>query len=101
MPCILQGVAGDGKRDPAVGLALGVIANPAQAVVGQPGRAAAASGDFLGRGIDDLHPQFLGVAPDDLGQFLDRVEIQSARACENGREAGPRAGRCAWWRRSA
>ena len=71
-----QGVAGDGKRDLPVGPALGVIADPAEPIVRQPGRAAAAAGDFRRRVVDDLHPQLLRVAADDLRQLLDRVEVQ-------------------------
>ncbi len=45
----VQGIPGHGNGDLAVGPALGIIANPAETIVGQPGRASAASGDFFGR----------------------------------------------------
>ena len=82
-------------------LAGGVVADPAEAVVGDARRAAAADGDLGGGLVVELDPQLGGVAADDLGQLLDAVEIEVLADLEAVAQAGPRAGRCGSWRRSA
>ena len=65
-PLHFQGIAGDRQADAAIGPGQGVVADPAEAVVGQSRRAAAAPGDLVGGPVGDLDPQLGRIAADDL-----------------------------------
>ena len=70
-----QCITGDREGDPSVVAAQRVVADPAEAIVGQPGRAAAPQGDLRGRLVVRLDAKLTHVAAHDLRQFLDAVEI--------------------------
>ena len=54
----------------------GEIANPAQAVIGEPRRAPAPLGNLVGRRIVHRHVELHGRPPHDLGQILPRIEVE-------------------------
>ena len=76
MPCMSRASRTSGGRDPAVGFAGGIVADPAEPIVGQSRRAAAAAGDLVGGLVVDRHLQLRGIARDDLGQLLHGVKIE-------------------------
>ena len=61
----MQGVAGNKEADPPVRPDLGIVPNPAEEPVGNPGRAPRPAGDLLGGLGLDLDGEDGGGAPDD------------------------------------
>src|SRR6266511_1621336 len=69
-------------RDPAVAPDLGVVADPPEEPVGDPGRYSGSSRDLLGsRGLH-RGPQDAGGTVHDLGQLLVRVVVKAWREAE-------------------
>ena len=97
----VQPVAGDRQGNPPVGTAQGIVADPAEAIVGQPRRAAAAEGNFPGGVVVGLDLEFPHIAGHDFGQLLDAVKIEVLAHLKAVAQGGARAGPCGSWPRSA
>lgn len=83
-----EGLIGNIAGDFVVGADLGVVAHPAEEVVGDAGGAAAAGGDFEGTGVIDIDIENAGGALDDLFKFFVGVVVEAVAHAEAGAEGG-------------
>ena len=66
----------------------GVVTNPAEEVVGDPGCASATAGDFGGSGLLEFNFQEGGGAPNDRCEILDGIIVETVCDAEPGAEGG-------------
>ena len=95
----VERIARDREADVAVGAGQGVVADPAQAGVGDPRSAAAARGQLPGRFRHERGTELGGVDRDDLGQVVGVVELEVLVHAEPLAKRARKACRCAWSRR--
>jgi len=101
IPCICQRVTRDRQGDVPFVLACGIVANPAQAIVREPRRAAAPLGDLVGRVVVDPDLQLRRIPANDLRQFGDRIKVEMLAELKTDRGAARKSARSASSPRSA
>ena len=82
-----SGDGGGGGGD-ALGASEGVVANPAEEIIGDAWGATAASGDFGGGGLLELDIEKGGGAANDGGEVLGSIVVESVSDAEAGAEWG-------------
>ena len=90
-----EGLVGHLRRDDAVGLHLGIVPDPPEHAVGDPGGSPAPPGNLIGSVRHDIHPQNASGPGDDPGQLFRSVELQPqchAEAIPQGGGELPRPG---------